>query len=601
MDISSITQDILKGLAQKNYDQLIALSRTLNLIVGKTLIATVSSTQPVTPAERDQLLQQTTAALTALKQQLVTLNHPPPTLTNEIGRLIQQQQLIQSPALKWVTLIINNQALLTYSDRPLEPGKALEIQLQTPQKLVIVESGSQTNTKTINPSSNFSVTTPSASGMAQAVSSALTANQNGITNQSEDARLISAAKFTTSANVNDLPQTNKMDKNLAAYAARPTYPTPLPLSSSPPKQEIRREQVVVTENLRKLLPQQDTRNLLFAVINKLEQLPRAQKQQILGKSLEEALKSAAEHIRTPHQLSNPKILAHIIKNSGLFFENKLASINKEIDNPKTTSANNSEKNLTAFYAQDKKGATLNLLNKVTIDLAEELTEKNAIQTNKLPLEKNLASVFTSAIPGAAKDSKALSSETITELIQHLLNKPLRELTHKELRTQLLALLQQHTAHSLNKIQLQQLQSLSQELEVKETAQSTSSWQLDIPVKHHNDIHHLHLYLEREWIESPQEHENKKNGEKIKQWSVTLSFDLPTLGEFSAQLSIINTHVRAVLWAERENTFTEVRQHIEGLRKQLESEGIVVKQLQCIHGKPPQKPRKLSYSLIDIST
>jgi hypothetical protein len=186
-------------------------------------------------------------------------------------------------------------------------------------------------------------------------------------------------------------------------------------------------------------------------------------------------------------------------------------------------------------------------------------------------------------------------------VQQLMHKPVKELSDKELRTQLLALLQQHSVHSLAKIQLQQLHSINHELETKDSATPNASWQIEIPVKQHNDVHHLHMRIDREWVDEKNESETNKNTSKIKQWSVTLRFDLPTLGEFCAQLAIVNTQVSATLWAAREKTFSEVRDHIEGLRKQLEGEGIEVKYLQCMRGMPPEKPMALSYSLIDIST
>ncbi len=186
-------------------------------------------------------------------------------------------------------------------------------------------------------------------------------------------------------------------------------------------------------------------------------------------------------------------------------------------------------------------------------------------------------------------------------MQQLMLKPVKELSDKELRTQLLTLLQHHSVHSLAKIQLQQLHTLNHELDTKDSASSSASWQLEIPVKHHNEVHQLQVRIDREWVDEHKESETEKTPNKVKQWSVTLTFDLPTLGEFCAQLAIINTQVSATLWAAQEQTFTQVRDHIEGLRKQLESEGIDVKYLQCVRGVPPQKPMALSYSLIDIST
>ena len=187
------------------------------------------------------------------------------------------------------------------------------------------------------------------------------------------------------------------------------------------------------------------------------------------------------------------------------------------------------------------------------------------------------------------------------LIQQLMTKPVNELSDKELRTQLLILLQQHSLHSLAKIQLQQLTSLNHELDTKDSKQPNASWQIDIPVKYHNEVQQLHLHINREWVDDKNSSSENKTATKVKQWSVTLRFDLPTLGEFCAQVAIIDTSVSAILWATRETTFTHIKQHIENLRKNLEGEGIQVTQIQCIKGMPPQKSMALSYSLIDIST
>ena len=150
MDITHIPQALIKGLEQKNTEQLVALSRVLNLVLGKTVIATITTTEPVSAPERAELLKQTASALAEIQQQ--ASNHLTPALKAEIARLVQQQNLIQSPELKWINLVVNNRPLLTYSDRPLVAGQSIPVQLQSPQKLVLLDlptSAQSLPTKTV--------------------------------------------------------------------------------------------------------------------------------------------------------------------------------------------------------------------------------------------------------------------------------------------------------------------------------------------------------------------------------------------------------------------------------------------------------------------
>lgn len=649
MDITNIPQNLVKALEAKNTEQLAVLSRVLNLALGKTVIANVASTTPVTEPERQELLKQTTAALAQLNRQAD--KQMTPAIKAEIARLVQQQNLIQSPELKWLNLVVNHRPLLTYSDRPIIAGQHIPVQLQSPQKLVLLdmpESDLNTNaaplkglvtTVTALPASTL--LTPSNSQTAEMKNTAvinelLKSMPADLANKlasalAESAKNISTPQNSTTAtlsatNANTATNTNEILKNPTAESGanknisektivlNPLLTTEsnrksiqqhklnlysandLPLKTSAPADtkstnpETATTKNILSEQLRNLIPHRDAPNMLFSAIAQLQQLPATSRVQLFTSSVEQALKSLAEKIRSPEQLAQPKVLAQTLKDSGVFFENTLSRI-------KPDSADSNK--LNATYSQDLKGSLLTLLHRVT----QELDGKPVSTEQTLKLFQHLGSnAFAQAIgnlPGTL--GKSEFTPTLALFIQELMHKPVKELSNKELRAQLLTLLQQHSLHSLAKIQLQQLHSLNHELETKDSATPSASWQLEIPVKHHNDVHQLHMRIDREWIDKKHESETEKNTRKIKQWSVTLRFDLPTLGEFCAQLAIINTQVSATLWAAREKTFAEVRDHIEYLRKQLEGEGINVKYLQCMRGMPPEKPMALSYSLIDIST
>jgi len=635
MDIPNIPQNLIKALEQKNTEQLVALSRVLNLVLGKTTMATVTSTEPVTEPERQALLKQTTAALAQINKQIADPTKISPAVKAEISRLMQQQDLIKMPELKWVNLLVNNRPQLTYTDRPLVAGQNIPVQLQSPQKLVLLNmtgpdgaAAVVTPTKTQPPIQSLLVskllaetdqTTTQTSGIPvpnakniamlnELLKNAL-AELSNKANQNTDVKALQD-KIGNLILEKNIPTTNNstQEANSKPATATPTLYNSKDLSlkfsstSEKVSPEVADAKKLVGENLRALLPHKDRPDVLFSAISQLRQLPATSRIQLFSPSLEQALKSVAEKIRTPDVLSQPKALAETLKNSGVFFENKLNQVvqsNASDEAPKLSGALNNT------YQQDVKGSLLTLLNRVTQDmsgdkrpLTNEQTQKILQQITNAPLFHPSASAFSHL-----SNTKQDLSQAINVFVQQLMQKPVKELSNKELRNQLLVLLQQHSVHSLVRIQLQQLHAINHELDSKDSSTPNASWQLEIPVRHNNDVQQLHLRIDREWIDDKKESESdtEKTGNKIKQWSVTLRFDLPTLGEFCAQLAIVNMQVSATLWAAREKTFTQVSEHIGSLRKQLESEGMNVKFIQCMRGIPPEKPMALSYSLIDVST
>src|SRR5690606_11825940 len=75
---------------------------------------------------------------------------------------------------------------------------------------------------------------------------------------------------------------------------------------------------LLADALRTLLPQQDQPRELFRALPQLQQVIGSHRQWI-PPSLQQALKTAADQLRTPEQLSNPRLLQLALKNSGVFF------------------------------------------------------------------------------------------------------------------------------------------------------------------------------------------------------------------------------------------------------------------------------------------
>lgn len=653
MDISKITPSFTQALEQNHAEQLQALSRVLNLVVGKAQLASVIATQSVSQSERAQMLKQTTAALAQLQKQVANPATATPAVKAEITRLTQQQQLLQSPNLKWVDLMVNNRSLTTYSDRPLQPGQPLLIQLQSPQKLVLLDDQLQDLPDALGKPENFlkpdvmaklgallqargvSLNATQLLALAQilrpraeqvSADQAVTQDGQGIVKQSStsptqalappkpDAGKLASLPTETSIEQesdpevarDNRPTTSLSPKVLAQKFSMPSGPSLDPTTKA--------TQQLLGENLRRLLPHKDLPDQLFAAAQQLQRLPESRRQQALPVSVEQALKSLATRLRTPEQLSQPRQLAQALKDSGVFFEKKLQDLAQSTKPPVTQSKSDNQAGAkpdlsrptasqeynstrtTRLLLQDNKGALLNLLNRAS----QELTGKPLTSEQTYRLLQTTPAALPGANPSAIGPKEELA-QTLVLFIKDLVNRPPKAVVTKEQRVQLLNLIQQQSLHSLAKVQLQQLHGLHQELEARDGSLPTASWQIEIPLRHQTEVQQLQLYIERDWVDEKSEQDSTNSKGKVRQWSVTLRFDLPTLGEFCAQLGVIGSQVNAILWASREKTFTQAREQLDGLRKQLESEGIEVKSLQCLLGMPPPKPLALSYSLIDIST
>jgi hypothetical protein len=145
-----------------------------------------------------------------------------------------------------------------------------------------------------------------------------------------------------------------------------------------------------------------------------------------------------------------------------------------------------------------------------------------------------------------------------------------------------------------------MHTLNHQLGQADQVQPTSSWQFEVPVRQGQDVHPLHIQIEQQWVEEQSENA-EHNTNRVRQWNVMLSFDLPLIGRFYAQLILLGENLSAKFWAEHEDTLLEAKNKIDGLKTQLEAEGIQVTQMQCVTGLPPKPKVALGYSLVDIKT
>ena len=519
-------------------EQLATLSKITGLSIGSTLMAVVEQIAPASQSQRDLLLAQNQQLLAQLQQKPLT-----PAIKLQIAGLLEQQQLLASPPLKLVQLQLNNRSLLTYTDQPLQPGQQIPVKLDAQQRLVQLFTA-------LDPRPVPNASTPAEPDIA----------------------------FATKA------------QSAVIHAKAQT-------------------QEALAEALRTLLPQKEKPQALLSLLPHLQQLPLKQRDQLLPTNVQQALRSVADQIRSLPHLTSPKLLPMVLKNSGVQFEHKLAA-----NVPLAPDARPAEKNPVAppaspitqrLIGQDYKGALLHLLHQLGQALGNAAPPANQTQSVAviIPPAASPTPPATQALPPAMPVDFALPPplqfSTALQLLQHLAARPQADLSDKVLRTQLLLLLHQHTLTSLAKVQLQQLHNLNHQQSQVDNPQPTQSWLFDIPVRYGSDIHPLEIRIDQEWVNDDKGEESQRD--KVKQWSVMLTFNLPRLGALYAQLTVLDNAVSAKLWAEEASTLAQAQASLEQLRQQLQSQGVEVKQLQCLSGPPPSRAVSLNYALVDIKT
>jgi hypothetical protein len=592
INLPPLTPQLIKGLEQGRSEQLAALAKVLNVAIGNQVSASVEKIEPIAPAQREALLKQTQEALQQLLRSPAT-----PAIKAQIGRLQEQQQLLSSEQLKWAHLQINGRPLLTYTDRPLLPGQTHTVQLTDAQRLALIELPPAPSAAVTTPVSTSTTSiTPTGTALANALAQVLVASAQTGTSATGGVPTTPSV-FTPATHSSGVGQTPAPVKDSAVDTPSARI-SPSVARGNPETLNI------LASALRTLLPQKDQAQQLYPALSPLQQLPMERRQALLPSSVQQALKTLADQLRSPQQLSNPKLLPMIMKNSGVFFESKLAN---QIATQGATAKSGSLQPLDNTFtnrltSQDLKGALLQLLHRVNQELPAGSTRSQPVVPASSSPSSQSAQITSAPTPADLTQLQLSLPTSLPRLLQLLQfpQRPERELSDKVLRNQLLMLLHQQTLTSLAKIQLQQVQTLSHQQSSTDPTQPTQSWMLDIPIRHGQDVHNLELKLQQDWVDEdgggPE-----GSAEKIRQWSVTLSFNLPDAGGFYAQLVVIKDTVSVKLWAEHQPTLSEARLKLDNLRDQLSAQGIAVKELHCVHGKPPNAKISLHYSLVDITT
>lgn len=337
---------------------------------------------------------------------------------------------------------------------------------------------------------------------------------------------------------------------------------------------------VIEQGLRQALPlQQSLSDLLPTLINALN----SPNSTALPKPILQTIQTLLRFSPNAQSLQNGAMLKKAILDSGTFLEPKLRQQwLQQTANPgasnHTSTANN------PGIQQDTKAQIQQLLAQINRQLARSASP--ASESSPPKGRDVTAPQFTNErpVPGAliynqSQRTSPTGSEERSDNTDTLL---------RQLAKQLLA--------SLARTQLHQLDSLPTRQPADGSAAPLHTWSLELPIMAGQHVDNLQLKIEQRDAQN-----NQDPRKTATQWTVMLNFDLHTLGKLNIQLQIIETSLKAKIWAEKATTHQQVKNHLNELKENLQKVGVRVEKIDCYNGIPVTENKSLSQQLVDIRT
>lgn len=257
------------------------------------------------------------------------------------------------------------------------------------------------------------------------------------------------------------------------------------------------------------------------------------------------------------QLSTAKGLAKALESSGALLEAKLLH------------------GQTSALPQDLKANLLRLIAQMlpqTPGGAATLAGLQGVVSQNLPaMARQMLGINSS---GSSARQQALSFPLPSRLLQNM----------EEGEADLEALLKLAAA-AISRLQTHQLSSLAQ-TQVDANGNLLTTWQLELPMRHQQEIIPLQIKLQREEGNA----KGQKNEQKETLWRIDLAFDLEHLGPLQVRAQLLRGSLSSQLWAERVETTALINAELGNLRERLQAAGLEVGELACSQGMPPQGPK-----------
>jgi hypothetical protein len=313
------------------------------------------------------------------------------------------------------------------------------------------------------------------------------------------------------------------------------------------------EMDVLAQALRTALPKSGSLAPLMTGLAALAQTAPKQSTDVPPRIMDLARQILAQ-LPTTEQVTTADGLKQALRDSGVFFENKLVP-----------------QNLTGGQTilTDLKGLLLRLVN----DLRGELPAPNPSANTRNPVLDSQA--MKPNTPYAQSQVMADPREMIQRLVDgpRVTNPSASQLAAATTATPTMVALQSltdKTDAALAHIQTNQIQSLTTENTAK------PMWAMDIPIRQNNQTDVFSLKIQRD---------EKEHGDRpeLHRWSVWLDFDLEVLGPARAVVNVYDRQVSVGLWAEHGDTVTLFNNFLAILHSDLTSAGLSVGRLQCQKG------------------
>jgi hypothetical protein len=316
-----------------------------------------------------------------------------------------------------------------------------------------------------------------------------------------------------------------------------------------------RDQLAVSQQL---AAQQSRQASLEGVFNALKNLPDDTSAQLRA-----AVDRLLAGLPDVAQVSNPKVLAQLLHNSGVFLEAKLLAG----QNPQVPPL-------------DMKGSLLRLVNELLPALPAN-TNLNAILA---------ANTLAQMLPSFVRSPLGTLGQVGARNAPGGFPLPERLLQRLDGENSLETLLRL-AAGAISRLQSHQLSSLEQSGTTADGRLQTT-WQLEIPMRTLQDIVPLQVKFQREEPAPDKDEPERKIERDAKKmlWRVELAFDMEPLGPLQVQAQLSQGKLSSQLWATRPYTASLIESHLGSLRERLVSSGLNVGDLDCHLGTPPRGPK-----------
>lgn len=485
----------------------------------------------------DALVTRIQTVTDAERQELLNLHSLPP--KNQAQR--QLQSLLQEPALKLVELKVLQRLIPALTALPVEKAQPLQV-LVTPAGLRLIPPTPAPSAPLPQPAP------PTPQGLPQMP-------------QPQPATV----PASTSASIAPAPASLPASPASAASSAAGKHPEGEPVRQSIPPSQVEQSRPLIAATLARTLPQAQTLPPLLRAL----QVFNRQLQDIPTEKLLPPLRELQTQLNRLTALSlplpqlnpaKPELLRQAIQQSGVFYEQRMLQPDR--------------RSLSAPPAppveQDIKG--------VLIQLQQSLSSPPPANPGKLPMP-----------------------DTLTQLLQGLVQIFIPRHKSRESGTplqQLKAALMQQVSQTHARVQTQQMRTLNSQL----PDAGPQQWHMDIPLRLPDGFGNLYLQLFEPRPEpDPDKASKKERRRRQARWRVYMELELDDLGMMAAEISVQEQDLEITLWTDNERLRQRAGSQLQDLQRDLEKQGLAVRELQCSQNPPPAQKVRLDYSLIDIKT